>query len=204
MYAFGLPNGSVRAVLALIVCGSICALLWIRPDRPVPDYLQNLMFIILGHYFASRGQSDADAMADHGPPPLYLPRGTVRWMLVLGFVATGWLLFRQQRMAIRDATGVRPTHAAVTLILVGGFLLGVVVARVRARLFRRGRRPPRVFEDVRAGLALVAGVLLVLILFGVLSLPDTGTPAEVHRWMVKYRVEDVLAAVVGFYFGSRS
>lgn len=28
--------------------------------------------------------------------------------------------------------------------------------------------------------------------------------ASVQRWMVKYRVEDVLAAMVGFYFGSRS
>ena len=203
LYAFGLPNGSVRALLALLVCGAIWGLLWLRPDKAVPDYLQNLMFIILGHYFASRGHSEADA-ADAGPPPLYLPRGTVRWALVLGFVAVAGLLLHHQRMAVRDATGVRPTHAAVTLILVTGFLLGVVVARLRARLARRGRRPPRILEDVRASVALIAGALLVLILFGVLSLPDTGTPAEVHRWMVKYRVEDVLAAVVGFYFGSRS
>ena len=211
LYAFGLPNGSVRALLALLVCGSIWGLLWIRPDQAVPDYLQNLMFIILGHYFAARGQSDAPGgstggvtAADHGPPPLYLPRGTVRWLLVLGFVGVGWLLVRQQRITVHDAGGVRPSHAAVTLILVGGFLLGVVVARVRARLARRGRRPPRLLEDVRAGVALAAGVLLVLILFGLLSLPETGSAATAQRWLLKYRVEDVLAAVVGFYFGSRS
>ena len=207
LYAFGLPNGSVRAVLALMVCGTIWALLWLRPDRPVPDSLQNLMFIILGHYFATRGgQSPGAAQdaAEAGPPPLYLPRGTVRWMLVLGFVAVAWLLVRHGGMAVTDAAGVRPSHAAVTLILVGGFLLGVVVARVRARLARRGRRPPRLFEDVRAAVALLAGVLLVLTLFGLLSLPDAGTPASVQRWMVKYRIEDVLAAVIGFYFGSRS
>lgn len=203
LYAFGLPNGSVRAVLALLVCGSIWALLWLRPDQAVPDSLQNLMFIILGHYFATRGQSEADG-AVQGPPPLYLPRGTVRWALVLGFAAVAWLLLREQRIAVRDATGARPSHAAVTLILVGGFLLGVIVARIRARLARRGRRPPRLLEDVRAAVALAAGVLMVLILFGLLSLPDTGTAASVQRWLVKYRVEDVLAAVVGFYFGSRS
>jgi hypothetical protein len=67
LYAFGLPNGSVRALLALLVCGAIWGLLWLRPDQAVPDYLQNLMFIILGHYFASRGQSDAAGGAEAGP-----------------------------------------------------------------------------------------------------------------------------------------
>lgn len=203
LHAFGLPNGSVRALLALLVCGAIWALLWLRPDRAVPDYLQNLMFIILGHYFAARGRSEADGI-HHGPAPLYLPRGTIRWVLVLGFAAVGWLLLRHQQVAVRDATGLRPSHAAVTLILVTGFLLGFLVARVRAHFAAPGRRPSRVLEDLRAAVALVAGGLLVLILFGLLSLPDTGTPADVQRWMVKFRVEDLLAAVVGFYFGSRS
>ena len=52
----GLPEGSVRALLALMVFGTIWALLLIHEDKPepVPLYLYYLMFLILGSYFAAR------------------------------------------------------------------------------------------------------------------------------------------------------
>src|SRR5205814_4470984 len=112
--------GSVRAMLALIIFGGIWAWLALRPMSEVPPYLQNLMFIIMGHYFAARSRSGSDG----SPPPLYLPRGTVRTMLVIGFFAVTGLLFYHQQMYSRDG-GFHFSHSGVTLILVAGFLLGV-------------------------------------------------------------------------------
>ena len=41
--------------MALLVFGTLWGMLLLRPDRELPDYLKDLLFIILGHYFAVRG-----------------------------------------------------------------------------------------------------------------------------------------------------
>ncbi|MEJ7604617.1 MAG: hypothetical protein WKG01_42585 [Kofleriaceae bacterium] len=113
IHAFGLPGGSIRGLLALAMFGAVWTHLALVPDRRLPEYLQNLMFIILGHYFAARN----------------------------------------------------------------------------------GRRLPRIVEDLRALVSLAAAAVLILMVF------DLWEPAfPVQRFLI----EDVLAAVVGFYFGSRS
>ena len=71
-----------------------------------------------------------------------------------------------------------------------------------AQLSRNGL--PRWVEDLRAVVSLTAGVLLLLLVFGFVHVPDGGRMHDFQRWALHYRVEDVLAAIVGFYFGSRS
>ena len=203
LHAFGLPGGSVRAVLAVLVFGGIWTWLWRRPDREMPPYLSDLMFIILGHYFAARAGREAGEAP--GPPPLYLPRGTIRLLVVLGFASVAGVLSYQRRLWASDAArGVHLNPGGVTLILVGGFLVGVVLARLRQWWAARGRRLPRIVEDVRATVSLAAAVALLLILFGLWSPPEGGGLAAAQHFLSKYRIEDALAAVVGFYFGSRS
>ena len=192
-YAFGLPSGSIRALLALLIFGGIWAWMWLRPDADVPAYLRDLMFIIMGHYFAARHQ----AAADVGPPPLYLPRGSIRSVLLGGFVVLGGALVYRHRMLVGGDLP-RLSHAGVTLILIAGFMLGVLAAH----LTRHGL--PRYVEDGRAAVSLFAGAVLLLLVFGFLHVPDTGRLHEVQRWLLLYRAEDVLAAVVGFYVGSKS
>lgn len=193
-YAFGLPSGSVRALLALTIFGGIWAWMWMRPDVEVPAYLRDLMFIIMGHYFAARHAITAEV----GPPPLYLPRGSIRSTLLLGFAFLAGGLIYQHRMTVNEADLVRLNHAGVTLILVSGFMLGVLMNR----LTRGGL--PRYLEDARATVSLLAGVLLLLLVFGLVHVPDSGAMHRLQRWTLQYRVEDILAAIVGFYFGSRS
>ena len=193
-YALGLPNGSVRALLALIVFGGIWGWMWLRPDGEVPAYLRDLMFIVMGHYFAARHRAEVVV----GPPPLYLPRGSVRTLLICGFIVLAGALIYQHRMIVRDAGLVRLSHAGVTLILVAGFMLGVLMNRLT------GGGMPRYAEDLRAIASLSAGVLLMLLIFGFVHVPDTGRVHEFQRWALHYRIEDILAAIVGFYFGSKS
>jgi hypothetical protein len=196
-YAFGLPAGSVRALLALTIFGGIWAWMYRRPDAEVPAYLRDLMFIVMGHYFAARRKAES---ADVGPPPLYLPRGSVRTLLLAGCATVAGALVWQHRMLAHDAgeAAARLSHAGVTLILVAGFMLGVVAAH----LSRNG--VPRWLEDLRAAVSLAAGAALLLLAFDLVHVPAGGRLHDVQRWLLQYRVEDVLAAVVGFYFGSRS
>ncbi|HYE18322.1 MAG TPA: hypothetical protein VEA69_07745 [Tepidisphaeraceae bacterium] len=182
--ALGMPAGSIRALLALIVFGGIWYWMGRSPDRPIPQFMRDLLFVILGHYFAARQH----AKSDGGPSPLWLPKGTIRLTLVGGFVVVGVVIAR--------GDGVRANDAWVTLTLVGGFMLGVLTATLL-----RGRRIPRVVEDVRALVSLGAGVVLVALVFDLWRVPAEW---NVQRYLVTVKPEEVLAAVVGFYFGSKS
>jgi hypothetical protein len=187
-HAYGLPAGSIRALLALLIFGMIWLLLASQPEREIPAYLTNLMFIIMGHYFAARKSAKQGDEAE--PAPLYLPRGSIRWMVVVGFVTVAVLLTQQHQWM----NGAKLNPSGVTLLLVLGFLLGVL----RSHLFTKTYR---FLEDLRATVSLAAGVALVLVVFNVIELPEASGYTAMFE---KFRYEEVLAGTVGFYFGSKS
>src|SRR5260370_41974989 len=84
----GLPAGSVRALLTFMILGLIWALMLLPEEKEVkiPLYLYYLMFLILGHFFAAHGHSIASP-ATGTASPLYLPRGTLRILIIVGFLA---------------------------------------------------------------------------------------------------------------------
>ena len=188
LHALGLPSGSVRALLALAVVGTVCGLLLQAPERALPEHLESLLVVVLGHYFAARGQAPVDPAG--GPGPLYLPRGSVRLLLVLGLLGVGVAVTRQ---------GELQAHRGLfTLVLVFGFLLGLLLTRVAGWFQRRIRGHSRWFEDLRAILGLAAvGVLALHAFLGVLPGPEQVSFGSLG-------LEQGLAGLVGFYFGSRS
>lgn len=188
-HALGLPGGSVRALIALGMVGSVCGLLIRDPSQALPEPLENLLFVVLGHYFAARGQAPSDDPAG-GPPPLYLPRGSVRVLLIGGLVAAGVIVVR--------AGGAAAPRGLLTLALAAAFLLGMVLTRVTTWMRRRLGRPWRPFEDLRALIGIgAAGALAAHAFLGVLPGPET-------IGVGRLGIEQGLAALVGFYFGSRS
>jgi hypothetical protein len=201
IHALGLPAGSIRALLAILFFGTAWALLLVRPSEDVPDYIRGVLFIVMGHYFAARHR--ASEAPEPGPAPLFLPRGSVRFLLIAGSIAVAVILFRQGRL-----TSLEQNPGVVTLLLVGGFLLGVATNAVMSWWKDRGHRTPRIVEDVRALISLAAaGLLVVLVLNRVQLLApssriDQFIPAGVH--LGHFGLEQILAAIVGFYFGSRS
>jgi hypothetical protein len=201
LHALGLPAGSVRALLALIVFGAIWAWLLLKADDEVPQYLQNLLFIIMGHYFAARHEKKQGDVP--GPPPLFLPVGSVRLILLGGFVAVAILLFQQERVWIPHGDDAKIHKGVLTLLLVAGFLLGVAVARLWG-WWTQGAPVPRWLEDVRAVFSLAAAVLLVLLLFDIVNFDDLGLIQPFNQLAEGNGLKGSLAAIVGFYFGSRS
>ncbi|WP_435008673.1 hypothetical protein P12x_005880 [Tundrisphaera lichenicola] len=201
IHAFGLPSGSVRALLAILVFGMAWALLVLRPTEEIPNYLRDLLFVIMGHYFASRRRVAPEV--DPGPPPLYLPRGSVRLILVAGCLAVAAFLFRRG-----DLAQVRQNPAAVTLLMVGGFLLGVGLNAAITWWRDRGHRPHRAFEDLRALASMVAAIALAGLVANRLHplIPPEQVDSLFSGWvhLGRFGPENLLAAVVGFYFGSRS
>jgi hypothetical protein len=183
--ALGLPSGSVRAILAIIVFGGICWWLSTKPNEQVPNTFSNLLFIIMGHYFAVRHDH---GIKTYSPPPLWLPKGSVRSLLFIMFAFTTiWLIYHNQFYSNKL------TQSAVTLILVIGFLLGVV----KSYIFTKTNK---LMEDVRAIVSIVAGIGLLALTFGAYKIHND----SIKDFLIQFKTEDVLAAIVGFYFGTKS
>jgi hypothetical protein len=185
-------------LLALGLAVAIWGLMLRQPDQPLPSYLRDLVFIILGHYFASRKRVETTGPSD-SPPPLYLPRGSVRLLLIGGFLVVALVLGARGEFAAAPSS-----PSAVTLLLVGGFLLGVVLNRIRE--WTAGGRPrSRGFEDLKAITVLAAAALLVALVWGV-SLPDplSHVVDDLRGRLGPINPEELLATVIGFYFGTRS
>jgi hypothetical protein len=201
LHALGLPSGSIRALMAVLVFATTWGLLVLRPSEEVPVYLRDLLLVIMGHYFASRHR--ADQGAEPGPGPLYLPRGSVRLLLVAGTLGVAVVLFRRGQL-----TEIEKNPGVVTLLMVGGFLLGVVANAVITWWRDRGHRPHRFFEDARALVSMAAAALLVGLVWNRLfpMIPPERVAGLVSGWghLGRFGPENILAAVVGFYFGSKS
>src|SRR5262249_23694790 len=131
VHALGLPSGSIRALLAILIFATVWCSILVSPTREIPAYLGDLLFIIMAHYLAARRR--AGAGPHPGPPPLFLPRGSVRLFLLVGSVLVAVLLYRRGQL-----TAVDRNPGVVTLLLVGGFLLGVAMNTVAAWWKDRG------------------------------------------------------------------
>jgi hypothetical protein len=205
MHALGLPAGSVRALLAVVVFATVWGMLVVKPSQEVPDYLSDLMFVIMGHYFATRKRNASIAAPDEeaGPPPLFLPRGSIRLFLALGSAVVAVLLYRRGAFQRIDSN-----PGVTTLLLVGGFLIGVILNTVIGWWRTRVKHGHRAIEDIQALAALGAGMILIALvwnrLFPVVPPGELDTLFNGLVHLGRLGPEHLLAPVVGFYFGSRS
>lgn len=153
-HALKLPAGSVRAIHVLGIVGLICAIILIPGEHTIPPYLIYLLFMMVGHYFASHGVTIA-RRDDPSPSPLYLPGGTVRILITVALVGcVGWKLYDDQAGLIRqfrqslDKVGEEPI---LPLVILGGFFLGTLVRAITRRF---AARPA--FQDFEAWVSLIA------------------------------------------------
>ncbi len=205
MHALGLPAGSVRALLAVLVFATVWGMLVVRPSQEVPDYLSDLMFVIMGHYFATRKRIAAVGVfgEEPGPPPLYLPRGSIRLVLAAGSIAVAVVLYQRGIFTHLDSN-----PGVMTLLLVGGFLIGVILNGIVGWWRAHVERTHRVIEDIQALAAVGAAMVLVALVWNRLFaiVPSAQVDALLNPWghLGRLGPEHLLAAVIGFYYGSRS
>ena len=188
----GLPRGSVRALLTLLIVLVVCTEL-LRGRRPDPLWTETLL-IALAHYFTSRRfvnlspevlrRLEQEGLLPHEPQPLFLPRMTIRLLIVAAFVMVAIVMFRSGRLLEDPVAG--------TLGLVGAYLLGVVGGGI-ARWWSRGKptRLGRAWSDLKATAALVAVPITAL---AYLFNRPGWLPASFH---------DFALGLALFYFGSR-
>jgi hypothetical protein len=177
----GLPNGSIRALLTLLIVAVVIVQI-VRGQEVALLWTETLM-IALAHYFTSRRlvnlppaiirRLTAEGYMPTEARPLYLPQRSIRAVLVLAFLGLGIYLCRQGRIMDPQALGI--------LGVVSAYFLGIL---------GRFRNVPR-WEDLKA-----AVVLLVLACTAgayLLDRPD----------LVPHLLRNITLGLVLFYFGSR-
>jgi hypothetical protein len=197
-HALGWPQGSIRAILALMVALLVCALMLIPhdPPIPIPAYLLYLLFLVLGHYFAARGSTRGQSDAWHRQP-LWLPRGCIRLLLLGTLTATAIYRFSTDRKGFEDqwVASVKSLQEVPLLpvVVLGGFFLGALLRMII------GQQPPAWFQDFEAWVSLIAVLMMAIAtMIHLVIKPSLSEEWSLPVW------EGMLSAVVAFYFGERS
>lgn len=185
-----LPRGSVRALVTLVLLGTFWTLVLLgteaSPDaegREIPPILGYLVLLIVGYYFGAR----SGPVREDVRGPLFLPRGTIRAIIIGGSCVAGYFSWSAGRLRL-----AAEDPSFIVLACAGALLLGFLI-RKAADLISRGKasKPRRWFENVKSVLVLMATAVVALL--SVFQLEDPGT----DNFLL------VAGAIVGFYFGSR-
>lgn len=189
----GLPTGSVRAVLTLLIVAVV--VVETGRGKPLDELWSETLLIALAHYFTSRrfvGMTPAllKRLEDEGEisresNPLYLPKHSIRAAIVLAFAGLAWYVYEIRE--VRHFADVPPV-----LVTVGSYLLGVFARGIwNWRTRDQARTPSRFWEDVKA-----ATVVLVML--------GTSLPYFLgHGDAVPPQLRSITLAAALFYFGSR-
>jgi hypothetical protein len=192
----GMPTGSVRALLALIVVAVVITKL-ARGDEfnNEHDLLWVLTLVVsLTHYFTSRRfvplspeirrQLEDDGVIERERHPLFLPRNSIRIIIIGAF---GWLAYH-----LYVNNRIHEHHAASLLAMMAAFLFGAVVRTIDNWWHRRrARTSAGTLGDLKA-LAVLTAILIIAIPEFLDQQPVF--PVEFHR---------VALGMMLFYFGSR-
>jgi hypothetical protein len=188
----GLPVGSVRAMLTLFVVAIVTVS--VARGHDLDLIWTETLLIALAHYFTSRRfvslppevlkRIQEEGLVEKEGNPLFLPRHSIRLLILAAFIGLGVFLYKQHRL-------MEP-RAVSLLGIVAAYVLGAMFRGVGAWFgSRTGRRPSSAWGDFKAIVVLLAvGIAGIPELFDV---PDF-LPAMAHR---------VALGMMLFYFGSR-
>jgi hypothetical protein len=191
----GLPPGSVRALLCLM----IVAFLVVQTARGVRvDVVwSEALMIMLAHYFTTRrfvplsrevrAKLEATGEIEPDESPLYLPKHSVRILLIAAFAGLALYLYDHRRL-------FEPQSMSL-LVSVGAYLLGITVRGFLAWCSQRtGVTAPAWWTDLKAWFTLA--VVLVAVLLQIAGSKEGGGIGAT-------RLEDFSLGLVLYYFGSR-
>jgi hypothetical protein len=178
-----LPRGSVRTIVLFVLLGSLWAQM--LSDQSMSFLYAVLVLVVLGHYLGAAPIPGAPASAER--PPIYVPRVLLHALILAGFAAVGFLLWRDGRLRLtfEDAN-------ATILAVVGGLFLGRIFHRAANLVSRaESNRARRWYENAKA-----LGVLAAALLLAIWSV--SGAEQLEAEWL-----QLGLVVAIVFYFGSR-
>jgi hypothetical protein len=151
------------------------------------------MVLIIAHFFTAHSRTHGANLDTRSP--LGLPRGSVRLILLSGYLGMSYFLYTSKPEFQLPETG---PVVLLLGVLISAFFLGHVLTGMMR--FLGGGTSPAWFLDIQAWFALIG-----LLLLGVIVLAraiNASLPMETQLDLAI--TEAILAGVVGFYFGARA
>jgi hypothetical protein len=188
----GLPTGSVRAVLTLLILAVVVHELVLK--RQVDVTWTETLVIALAYYFTYRRfvslprdvliRLEQNGTIPHEPNPLGLPRHSVRILIILTIGGLGAYLYRENRLLEPQVITIFGTVLC--------YLLGVFVSGITS-WWSKGRKSmvTHLWEDLKA-------VAVLLTVGATACLYFLNGPEMVPSWL-----QTTTVGLVLFYFGSR-
>jgi hypothetical protein len=192
----GLPRGTIRAILAGCIVGLFCLLLWLPADTyvKIPLFLYGLTGVVMMFFvmhLAPRPRAEvAESVGNWVGQVLF------RVMLLGAVAATIILLYLRNPELLRDRLTPSPEQmkswTEMLLCVGGGFMIGYLLSITPLR-------SSSLFQDVVAWLSNLAilGLVVCVLIYAVIK-PTMAQDWDPVGW------ECGMAAVISFYFGSRS
>jgi predicted RNA-binding Zn-ribbon protein involved in translation (DUF1610 family) len=181
----GLPRSSVRAIVILTISVSIWIMFLLGTQ--VPSYLLNLVLVMVGYYFAYRVVQSplkgVPSIIEKGTKePLYMPKGSIRWVVIGGFLISGLVILARGDMWNLD------------LMEFFSILLGLTVGYGSRKLLTEKMKVETPMQIKNTKSIIVIGISIFLAVIFVFSISSDIPPIMVRGGI----------AVIGFYFGSRN
>lgn len=182
VYPLWMPRGSVRAILTLIVLGSIWFLIF--TNKTINENLQDALLMLLGYYFAMRrGKSSSEGPSPSAP--LWLPGGSIRIFIFLGFAVLTYVLYTKHQLF--------DNRAFPLLLLTWGFFLGYFPKMILHRWEERMSQNV-IFQFLGHTKAILT--IAVVLAFCICVIFEKEALLPVHS-------SKAFMAILGFYFGNR-
>ena len=189
----GLPVGSVRAILTLFIVAVVTVS--VAQGRDLDLIWTETLLIAMAHYFTSRRfvalppevlkRIQNEGILDKEVHPLFLPRHSIRFLILAAFVGLGVYLYRNQKL-------FNDPKAMSLLGIVTAYVCGATLRGISSWFSHStGRRPSSFWGDIKAIIVLLA--VAIAGLPELLGMPEI-LPMEAHR---------VALSLMLFYFGSR-
>jgi hypothetical protein len=193
-HPLGLPPGSVRGILSLLIVIQFWLLLLLPDSKriPIPINLYLLMSLV-GLFFVSHGKSIGHASY---PSPLYLPGGTLRLIIFGGTAAVVGYVYANHPGRIFDRLNLDPNQVASWPYLVGAYIGGFSVGYILRHLPFRNYW---LFQSFVAWMSILAmAMLFIEIILRAFVQATLKEHIDFTVW------EAIVTGVATCYFGTRS
>lgn len=191
-----LPAGSIRAMLSTLIVGMFWLLLLMPANKQitVPMYLYFLAGMVMLFVFA---HGKTISRPDE-PAPLYLPRGTFRFLILVGTIAVLGLHYYLRNQSpletLKPNAQQLDQWPRLAIAMLGGLIVGWLA----------GRGPWRDaawFQDFQAWISLLAmlGLVIDLVIVTFIN-PHVAENLRLDMGVL----EAILVGLVAWYFGARS